>query len=73
MAQAFAVAVITEIPIMGERARSLWAVLTETPEQALEAVRRSVSPGCEVHDVIGTLTGESVQRLGLEPGEAKHL
>jgi hypothetical protein len=73
MAQAFVVGVTTEIPVMGERARSLWAVLTETPEQAVEAVRRSVSPSCEVDDVIGALTGETVERLGLELGKAKHL
>ena len=73
MAQAFVVAVTTEIAVMGERARALWAVRTETQEQAVEAVRRSVSSGCEVHTVVGTLSAETTERLGLEPNKAKHL
>ena len=73
MAQGFVVAVTTEIPVMGKRARSLWAVLAETPEGPGEAVRRSVSSGCEVHDVVGPLADETVQRLGLKLGEARHL
>jgi hypothetical protein len=73
MMQAFVVAVTTEIAVMGERARALWVARTDSPEHAIEAVRKNVSSGCQVHDVVGTLSDETVQRLGLQPGQAKHL
>jgi len=70
--EAFVVGVTTEIAIAGGRARSLYAVLMDTPEQAVEAVRRIVAPGCEVEFTGSKLLPETVRKLGLKPGQAHH-
>ena len=56
MAQAF---VMTELWV-GDR-RALWVVLADTPDLALETAR---TDGCDVDEVVGTLSEETVERLG---------
>jgi hypothetical protein len=67
MAQAFVMAT-TEIEA-GNR-RALWVVLADTPRMAVETVRAS---GCKVDHIVGTLSEETVERLGIQPGQAKLL
>jgi Xaa-Pro aminopeptidase len=73
MEEAFVVGVTTEVGVMDDRARALWAVVTDTPEQAVRAVRDRVSPGSEVDGVVGKLSSETTKKLGLPPGQARHL
>jgi hypothetical protein len=67
MAQAFVMAT-TELGV-GDR-RALWAVLADTPDLAVETARAS---GCDVDRIVGTLSEETVERLGIRPGQAKLL
>jgi hypothetical protein len=67
MAQAFVMAT-TEIEA-GNR-RALWVVLADTPHMAVETVRAS---GCKVDRIVGTLSEDTVERLGIQPGQAKLL
>jgi hypothetical protein len=67
MAQAF-VMTATELGV-GDR-RALWVVLSDTPDLAVETARAS---GCSVDRVVGTLSEETVERLGIQPGQAKLL
>jgi hypothetical protein len=67
MAQAF-VMTATELGI-GNR-RALWVVLADTPDLAVETARAS---GCDVDWIVGTLSEETVERLGLQPGQARLL
>jgi hypothetical protein len=67
MAQAF-VMTATELGI-GNR-RALWVVLADTPDLAVETARAS---GCDVDRIVGTLSEETVERLGLQPGQARLL
>ena len=63
MAQAF-VMTSTE-QWVGDR-RALWVVLADTAELALETARTN---GCDVGGVVGTLSEETVERLGVQPGQ----
>jgi hypothetical protein len=67
MAQAFVMAT-TELGV-GDR-RALWVVLADTPNLAVETARAS---GCDVDRIVGTLSEETVERLGIQPGQAKLL
>jgi hypothetical protein len=67
MAQAF-VMTATELGV-GDR-RPLWVVLADTPALAVETARAS---GCEFDRIVGTLSEETVERLGIQPGQAKLL
>jgi hypothetical protein len=67
MAQAFVMST-TEIE-PGDR-RALWVVLADTPQMAMEAVRAS---GCKIDRIVGTLSEETVERLGIQLGQAKLL
>jgi hypothetical protein len=61
MAQAF---VMTAMKLgVGDR-RSLWAVLADTPALAIETARAN---GCDVDQVVGTLSEETVERLRIKP------
>jgi hypothetical protein len=67
MAQAFVMAT-TELGV-GDR-RALWVVLADTPNLAVETARAN---GCNVDRIVGTLSEETVERLGIQPGQAKLL
>jgi hypothetical protein len=54
----------------GDPPRALWAVLADTPHLAVEAARAS---GCEVDRIVGTLSEETVERLGIQPGQPMRL
>jgi hypothetical protein len=64
MAQAF-VMTTTELWV-GDR-RVPWVVLTDTPDLALETTR---ADGHHVDGVVGTLSEETVERLGIHSGRA---
>jgi hypothetical protein len=51
---------------VGDR-RALWVVLADTAELALETAR---TDGRDVDGVVGTLSEETVERLGIQPGQA---
>jgi hypothetical protein len=52
----------------------LYVVLEETPENAIEAVRAKVSATCAVDALpAGTLTHDSIRKLGLQPGRVRQL
>ena len=55
----------TTEPWIGER-RALWVVLADTPALALETAR---TDGHHVDGVVGTLSEETVERLGIQPGQ----
>jgi hypothetical protein len=67
MAQAF-VMTTTDLWV-GDR-RPLWVVLSDTPGLALETAR---ADGCNVDGIVGTLSEETVERLAIQPGQAKLL
>jgi hypothetical protein len=67
MAQAF-VMTTTEVGV-GNR-RKLWVVLADTPGLAVETAQAN---GCHVERIVGTLSEETVERLGIQPGQAKLL
>ena len=64
MAQAFVMT--TNELWVGDR-RALWVVLADTTDLALETARTN---GCDVGGVVGTLSEETVERLGIQPGQA---
>jgi hypothetical protein len=65
MAQAFVIAT-TDIQV-GDR-RPVWVVLADTPNLAVALARKS---GCKVDRVVGTLSEETVERLGIQTGQAR--
>jgi hypothetical protein len=67
MAQAF-VMTTTELWV-GDR-RALWVVLADTPGLALETAR---AEGRHVDVVVGTLSEQTVERLGIQLGQVVHL
>jgi hypothetical protein len=67
MAQAF-VMTTTEIKV-GDR-QALWVVLADTPNLAIETAQAG---GCKVDGIVGTLSEETVERLGIRPDQAKLL
>jgi hypothetical protein len=67
MAQAFVMTALE--PWVGDR-RTLWVVLADTPDQALEAAR---ADGRHVDEVVGTLSEETVERLEIQPSRAVSL
>jgi hypothetical protein len=67
MAQAF-VMTATELGV-GNR-RALWVVLADTPDLAVETARSS---GSDVDRIVGTLSEQTVERLGIQPGQARLL
>ena len=64
MAQAFVMTAME--PWVGDR-RTLWVVLADTPDLALETVR---ADGRHVDEVVGTLSEETVERLEIQSGQA---
>jgi hypothetical protein len=70
MAQAFVIATTTDAEIAGDPPRAVWVVLADTPYLAVEAARAS---GCKVDRIVGTLSEETVERLGIQPGQARRL
>jgi hypothetical protein len=64
MAQAFVMT--TTGPWVGDR-RALWVVLADAPGLALETAR---ADGCNVDGIVGTSSEETVERLGVQPGQA---
>jgi hypothetical protein len=64
MAQAF---VMTTTELWAEGRRTLWVVLADTPDLALETAR---ADGHHVDEVVGTLSEETVERLEIQPGQA---
>jgi hypothetical protein len=67
MAQAF---VMTTAALeIGDR-RELWVVLADSPALAVEAAQAN---GCKVDRVVGTLSEETVERLGIRPDQPKLL
>jgi hypothetical protein len=57
---------MTTEPWIGDR-RCLWVVLADTPALALETAR---ADGRHVDGVVGTLSEETVERLGIQLGRA---
>jgi hypothetical protein len=70
MAQAFVIASTTDAETVGDPPRGLWVVLADTPHLAVEAARAS---GCKVDRIVGTLSEETVERLGLQPDQPRRL
>jgi hypothetical protein len=70
MAQAFVIASTTDAETVGDLPRGLWVVLADTPHLAVEAARAS---GCKVDRIVGTLSEETVERLGLQPDQPRRL
>jgi hypothetical protein len=68
MAQAFVMATSKENA--GDRIPALWVVLADSPVMAVEAMRAS---GCEVDRIVGTLSEETVELLGIQPDQARRL
>jgi hypothetical protein len=68
MAQAFVMATAKEMADEGPPV--LWVVLTDSPNLAIEIARGS---GCPVDVVVGRLSEETVDHLGIHFGEAKRL
>ncbi len=67
MAQAY---VMTTMELgLGDR-RALWVVLADSPSLAIETARTN---GCQVDQIVGTLSEETVERLEIQPGQAKLL
>jgi hypothetical protein len=73
MPEAFLVRVTYQYEVLGRRATSLWAVVSDTPEQALETVARDVSAECDVELIDSKLRPETVERLGIRHGEPREL
>jgi hypothetical protein len=67
MAQAFVMT--TTEPWIGDR-RTLWVVLADTADLALETAR---TDGRHADTVVGTLSEETVERLGIQAGQVVHL
>ena len=70
MAHAFVIAAITDAETPGDPPRALWVVLADTPHLAVEAARDS---GCKVDRIVGTLSEETVERLGIQPDQPRRL
>ena len=70
MAQAFVIASTTDAQTTGDPPRALWVVLADTPHLAVEAARAS---GCKVDRIVGTLSEETVERLGIQAGQPRRL
>jgi hypothetical protein len=70
MAQAFVIASTTDPEIAGDPPRVLWVVLADTPHLAVEAARAG---GCKVDRIVGTLSEETVERLGLQPDQPRRI
>ena len=64
MAQAFVMT--TTEPWAGDR-RALWVVLADTPGLTLETAS---ADGCNVDGIVGTLSEETVELLGIQSGRA---
>jgi hypothetical protein len=64
MAQAF---VMRTTELWAGDGRALWVVLADTPDLALETAR---TDGCHVDEVVGMLSEETVERLGIQSGRA---
>jgi hypothetical protein len=60
----------TDAKTAGDSPRGLWVVLADTPHLAVEAARAS---GCEVDRIVGTLSEETVERLGIQPGQPRRI
>ena len=72
--EAYVVGVDTHLVRHGSPVRMLYVVLEETPENAIEAVRAKVSATCAVDALpAGTLTHDSIRKLGLQPGRVRQL
>jgi hypothetical protein len=74
MAEGYAVRVNTDI--QGAGAAPVWTlyvVLAETQEEAIEAVKRAIPPRWEVVAADSKLLPETVARLGLRPGQPERL
>ena len=67
MAQAFVMTTLE--PWVGDR-RTLWVVLADTLDLALETAR---ADGRDVDEVVGTLSEETVERLEIQPDRAAPL
>jgi hypothetical protein len=68
MAQAFVMATAKETA--DEEPPALWVVLTDSPNLAIETARAS---GCPADVIVGRLSEETVDQLGIHFGEAKRL
>jgi hypothetical protein len=68
MAQAFVMATSKEVPDEGPPA--LWVVLTDSRNLAIETARAS---GCPADSIVGRLSEETMDQLGIHFGEAKRL
>ena len=67
------VRVTTEMVVGEARTTSYWIVATDDPKTAEQIVRKAIPPGCIVEATDTEVGPETVQRLGLAPGQAWHL
>lgn len=70
MATAICVRVVTENELQGVHATSLWIVATPDPKQAVQAVRTQVPSRCQVRATNHLVSPDTIQRIGLGPGQA---
>jgi hypothetical protein len=73
MAGVFGYGVTTDVLIAGGRARFLYVVRAETPEEAYRIVRQTVSEGSDVGETCYPLSEETAERMNLAPGQARRL
>lgn len=73
MRHAILVRVTTNIVIQGTPAISLWIVATNDPKEAVAAVGKLTSLGCDIEAIDTNVLAETVKRLGLAPGQARQL
>jgi hypothetical protein len=70
LAPAICVRVVTENEIQGVHATSHWIVATPDPDEAVQTVRKQVSPRCQVRATRHHVSPETILRIGLGPGQA---
>jgi hypothetical protein len=74
MREEYVIGVDTHLVVHGATLRMLYVVLEEAPETAIQAVRAKVSATCAVDErPAGTLTHDSIRKLGLRPGQVRQL
>ena len=59
--------------IAADRMAAFYAVLTETPEQAVELVRQAVKPDAQISLTDARLSQDTAQAIGLMPQIARAL
>jgi hypothetical protein len=71
----YSITVATDIPGIGQNPPfTIYVVLTASEEEAITAVQEAIPPAWTITHVRPTiLQSETVEKLGLRPGQAHHL